>query len=175
MRPVGPRHTRRGRRYQAAFLRSRWGRVVSAPRGAGQRSRSHRVASYRGIRTASARWRRNWTFQLPQLRPTRMSAEMYGELSSFWSLEPLIGHDHSLCSIFSHAQPEAQFPCSGDWKDFRPDRSAGVRIEASSHQNAYFSESWKKRASGVLFWKNCGPVICPPLLLSEPFGEPRVG
>lgn len=42
-------------------------------------------------------------------------------------------------------------------------------------QNAYFSESWKKRESGVLFWKNCGPVIWPALLLSELVGAPRVG
>jgi len=26
-------------------------------------------------------------------------------------------------------------------------------------QKAYFSESWKNLASGVLFWKNFGPVM----------------
>src|SRR5271165_3229699 len=35
------------------------------------------------------------------------------------------------------------------------------------NQKVYFPENWKNRASGVKFWKNLGPVICPPFELSD--------
>src|SRR5579875_3572545 len=43
-------------------------------------------------------------------------------------------------------------------------------------QKVYFSDSCRKRASGVLFWKNFAPVICPacgPMPVLE--GLPQVG